>query len=591
MEGLSVILRRFLLAAFVGAACALSVYKLKGDWEHFALCPNRDVLSWDANLRMIYALDARDDAKSGHAWRAVVAGLRSPTWPPLHGWIATAAYVFTEPSTVVEAGIGFVFFVLLCISLIALGPICARFFSLPAWMGAAAALFTLVCLFHSKEITAYSLSAMLETQGMVFFLVFCGALLLADRDTRRVHFLLLAASTGLFLTKFPYGHILVMALVPAAILHEREHVRRLLEYVTRTYRGKALILPGVLLLIVTFLAVARFLPGTPPNIKFFKYTFYAVVLLLFVDFNVRLYINRLSLEWVPALWRNLYLWTALPILVLTLLEPDRFSSTVGTQLHQQDAARSFVWSIIVDFLDRPAPILALGVLGVAAVAVLVIRRSKANGSMVILTILFHLLILELLTSNKQMRHIYHIMPAMLLFTVLAALPAFVGFARSFLLSGVLASACYLLAAQGSVFRAEHRAVRYVCWTGPSRAMFEPVRALVAQVPPSTSHLKALIVNDYHLPNAPMPGRVWATDVDLLLRFRLAFAARNDSRHEWKSWSEFDRLLHIAPGCEPLQPLGERARLMQVRMEKTGEYRADGELCITDYRLSRTGETQ
>lgn len=600
MESLSPILRNLLLGIAVSATLALTVFKLSGDWRAFESCPNRDVLSWDANLRLIYTLDARDDMVSGHFGRAMLASLRSPTWPPLHGWIAMLVFAVHEPSTVADAGIGFAFYALLSASLLLGGIWIARQEGLPLWTGASAALFAVICLFHTRELTAYSLSAMLETQGMFFFWLTVLALYRAASQPNTGPWYLLLSSVALFLTKFPYGHILIMAVVPAALWKEKERLPRLVGFVFTTYRGKAAILPVVLMLIVAFLVVVRFLPGTPPNVKLFKYIFYGVVCLLFADFNLRLYRQRASLSWIPRLWRQVYIYVCLPILALTLLEPDRFSSTVGTQLHQQDSRRSFLLSIFADFTDSPIPLAILfgGFLLLMLLRLARTRRFELSSmAFAILLIVLHIAILELLTSNKQLRHIYHLMPALLVLLFLATVKAagasgWPGPAAALLL---LLSTGPLVSGEASVFGNAHHSSRYTCWTGPASSMFQPVRDLVALVPADPpSAKKTMLLNDFHRPDAPMPGRVWATDMDLLLRFHLDFKVRNDSRHQWKNWSEFARILHIAASCDGAEGsslVQSRAADVGVSVQRTTEYSTGQELCITEYRISKSVERQ
>jgi hypothetical protein len=594
MESVSTILRRSLLLLVLAACTGLIVFKFAADWREFQDCPNRDVLSWDANLRLIYTLDARDDFLTGHPVRAAIGTLRSPTWPPLHGWIAMTLFAFQNPSTVLDAGIGQAFYALLCVSLVAGMVWLSQREGLPAWTGGAAALFTLMCLFHSKELTAYSLSAMLETQGMFFLLLTMLALSRAASPPQSSPWWLLASSLGLFLTKFPYGHLLIMALVPAALLHERQALPALIGFLRGSYRGRALLLPAAMVLIVLFLALARFLPGTPPNVKVFKYIFYLVVTILFVDFNVRVYRSRAQLTWVPELWRQAYLFVCVPILLLTFLEPDRFSSTVGTQLHEQDSSRSFFLSLFLDFADSPWPVTLLFLLVTVTGVASFLRRPRTSHSslgFVFSILVLHILILEVLTSNKQLRHIYHLLPAFLGFTFIAAVKLESKLHNRVPISGlvILVSTTVFVMAPGSLFGPAHHQARYTCWTGPDRGMFQPVRDAVAAVPP-IERGKVILLNDFHDLNAPMPGRIWATDIDLLLRFRLNFKARNDSRHAWKTWDEFDRLLHVSAACGDATDeaaVMSRASEARASLKQEAVYRATGSpICITEYRISR-----
>ncbi|MCE9596492.1 MAG: hypothetical protein K8S54_00860 [Spirochaetia bacterium] len=602
MEGLQAILKTSVsvLLTTIALLCSgwLGYAKFSHDWQQFQHCPNRDVLSWDANLRMIQTLDVRSDFLNGHVLSGLGSWFESPTWPPLHSIIAQVVFIFTGPGTIPEAGIGFAFAILSILTLFAVAFSLARAENFPIWTGPALAFCCTVMLFHSPELTAYFLSAMLETQGMFFFLLTSFAFYRLRSSGLKARWWVLAGTLGLFLTKYPYGHILIVAGAPVLLLNDAARLPDLIRYLRTQYSGKALIVPGVVLGSVLLLAFAKFLPGGLLNSKTFKYVFYALVVILFLDFNWKLWRSGESVTW-PDSWRVGYLYCALPILFLTFLNPDRFSSTIGTQLHQQDSSRSYFLSIFTNFTDLSAPLLVwLAVLIVLSIVFIARNRNsildviRQPVHLTLLLIVAHIAVLEFLTANKQLRHIYHMLPALILFWGFSMLCL----ARQWrmgpglLTMGLLLASLPLLFGEKSFLGPHYYASRYVCWTGTERSLFEPVRTLVSRVDKTHSFV---LINRLHDADAPVPGLQWASEFDLLLRLQSSGLIRNDSRRKKPDWSRFDGALLIQGKC----PDAQGDVLVQNRAETAGEilrvenvHSGDG-LCIKDFRFSRNGERQ
>ncbi|MBL8021554.1 MAG: hypothetical protein JNM27_17925 [Leptospirales bacterium] len=602
MEGVQAILRHTLSGLMSGLllilAVALGYAKFSGDWKQFEHCPNRDVLSWDANLRMIQTLDVRSDFLHGNILRGIASWLESPTWPPLHSIIAQLLFIFTGPSTVTEVAIGLAFAVLTCAALLLIGVLVCRSADWPLWVGILLALACMVLMFHSPELTAYFLSAMLETQGMFFFLFTAFAFFKLWTAPGSARWWVLAGSLGLFLTKYPYGHILLVAGAPVVLLFENRSLPDLVGYVRKQYSGRSLIIPGVVIATVILLAFAKFLPGQFLNSKTFKYVFYALVVVLFVDFNWKLWSSRATTVW-PQTWRVGYLYCALPILLLTFLNPDRFSSTIGTQLHQQDASRSYFLSIFTSFADFSGPvILWFAILAVAAIVLGVVRRKEFLSAirrpafLTFVLIVSHILVLEFLTANKQLRHIYHLLPALFLFSALACMEILRNSKRvavSFACIVSLGTVPLLLTEKGFL-NTGYYSNRYVCWTGSERSLFDPVRNLTSQVDPNRSYV---ILNRLHEDSAPIPARQWATEFDLLLRMRSSGVVRNDSRRRKADWSEFNGALLIQAECS--DAAGNQALLSRALSAGKDLHLANSfsspDLCVRDFRFSRSDEKQ
>lgn len=602
MEGVQTILRQTLSGLTSGLllilAVSLGYAKFTGDWRQFERCPNRDVLSWDANLRMIQTLDVRSDFLNGNILRGIAAWIESPTWPPLHSVIAQLVFVFTGPSTVAEVGIGLTFAVLTCAALVLIAGLVCRKADWPIWVGLLLALACMVLLFHSPELTAYFLSAMLETQGMFFFLVTVFAFFKLWTAPMAARWWILAGSLGLFLTKYPYGHILLVAGAPVVLLFEKQSLAMLIGYVRNQYSGRSLVVPGIVVGAVLLLAFAKFLPGQFLNSKTFKYVFYALVVILFVDFNWKLWSSRTTTSW-PETWSVTYLYCALPILVLTFLNPDRFSSTIGTQLHQQDASRSYFLSIFTSFADLSWPvILWFALLAVATIGFGIAKRKefvpviRKPAFLSFILIVSHILVLEFLTANKQLRHIYHLLPALFLFSAFAGMEILRGSKLTAIgLACIVSLATIpLLFTEKGFLNDGYYSSRYVCWTGSERGLFDPVRNLVSRVDPNHSYV---ILNRLHEDTAPMPARQWATEFDLLLRMQSSGVVRNDSRRRKADWSEFNGALLIQAGCS--DAAGNEALLSRANSAGKEAHLANSfsfaDLCVRDFRFSRNDEKQ
>lgn len=69
---------------FIGFGVFLVVFYATKSWETFLqICPNKDFLSWDENIRLNQVLDQYVDFRNGNWFYGVMPFLESPTWPPL----------------------------------------------------------------------------------------------------------------------------------------------------------------------------------------------------------------------------------------------------------------------------------------------------------------------------------------------------------------------------------------------------------------------------------------------------------------------------------------------------------------------------
>lgn len=635
-----------LLAAGLGALGWI----LSGAWSAFAACPNRDVLSWDANLRYLTVLDMRRDLAAGD----LTAGLRpifdSPTWPALRPVLALLVFAVAPggPSTVLDVGLTYALFVALWLALAVLAWRLAGSPGVAVWLGAAVALLSM------RELWLYALSAMLEIQGMLFAVgtaYFC-YVLFADaagnedtaapggRVSRATLAGLFVGIQGLYHTKYPYGVILLVALVLleiARLPYGDADFRRLpLRILLRGGdEGRGRIGAGGtarIVLYFVFVCCAALALGGGRRLglelsdRGLRNLFYAATLLVFVDFNVALFRGRVLLrETLAVRTRALYATAILPAAVWMLVHPDRFSATLGTRDHVQDASRSFLQALGGEVWFEPAvfvlPALAAAVFVLAVfVAGRRVRPPAPVRALAFLLVLWALQIavLELTTPNKQLRHVYHLLPAALVLCLaagarLALLAAAsirtgalrfvadgdtkfpVGAAAGVLLPLLLAlpglpRATALVS--GAQFDAEA-----VCFTGDNPGMVAPARRL-ARAFAQQADRKTVAVNLLHKltqADGSWPaGRYIATDIDLLLR-EAARARGGELRSDdppLATWAGFSQLLLIADRCDESyeEAIAARAAGFGLELRAAGETRQDERgICLRRYDLIAVAE--
>jgi len=86
------------------------VYSLN---QNFLLCPNKDMLLWDANIRMIQSIDFLSYLRVGEFFSAVKLILDSPTWPPLRSLISAILILLNgQPDPILDTRVSIVFFFL-----------------------------------------------------------------------------------------------------------------------------------------------------------------------------------------------------------------------------------------------------------------------------------------------------------------------------------------------------------------------------------------------------------------------------------------------------------------------------------------------
>lgn len=560
-------------------AVSVILYNTMDGWQdRYELCPAKNHLSWDGNLRFTRVHDSYQDIThaDGNGFLSVAADLFSaPTWPPLR-WVLSLTLALISgnpPDPVTDTYISTAFFFLLFPSLLYI-----LFRIVPSKIEASL-LWSVVSLLlmTTYEIAAYAFSAMLETQGMFFFVwsmyylyrAYSGELTTWYRTG------LVLLTLGLTLTKYPYGIMLILCLIILELIRNPAFIWR---YLTGPLWNRYAKWKAVLLILYAAAAFALSVAGPLAGTRTGKLILYSAIVILFIDFTVFAFRNR---EQFRVIHRVLYACVLLPSLGFFFVHPDRFTSFLSAGLHVQDANRIFISSLFREVFAGRLPIaLFLGSAFTGFAVLTIIRflmfRDKASGLgrrglyriysrivrkpyvSVALVTLFSFLLLEMATDNKQLRHIYHLLPAMICFLFLPFLepgyrkpekrPESVERKNNRLIV-LKKSAAYavlillLFILPGRVAMAEKKFP--VCFSGIDREVFALTGKLAKGMPSGN----LVIENEFHNVMSTSPVRPLASDIDLMIRLNQRNSyIRHDSSYKLKTWEKFDYFILITDRC-------------------------------------------
>lgn len=634
-------------------------------------CTSRDVLQPDGNIRMTEALDRYQDLRDGRYLRFVRSFFTGDTWPPLRPTLALALFLVFQPDAVLDASVSLVFYALLFPSLAFIAVRMSRSWIGGAGLFAFIAALLVHAREFAAYANASMLETqgMFFLVWTIYFLAemlrecYAERAPSADESDRRVSrpvFAgLLASFLGLTFTKYPYVIMLFLALAAYEALRDPRGLTRLVTtLLDQHYRGWRRAALAVVALAFVSILVAGKLGYAGLNSKSVKYGIWFFSAVIFVDLAVFAFRRRaLALSAAPAALRYIYLCGILPAFAWILSHPDRFSSIIGGQFWLPPAGmdvsllfrKTFFETLFLHVFIPPAlfaGLLAAGGAALIALAYFAGRATRApqsgaplaaDGTRPVarlvqrlepvfrfvegplagfrLPAFFALAIVwlqffaqELFSPNKQDRHIYHLLPALGLYSGLALMAALAaapphfrrvasaarpaGMAVS--LAGLACLGCAVFSAvrSGGVFSAGYSdfRVREFCFTGRAPELFEPARWAAAQL---AADRRTVLINAMNTAPFELNQREQTTELDLLLRMRAIAAGgavRNDNRHVWKSWSEFDRLVTLTPTCPDAAgraQIGARAAALGVRLgEPLRELpHPGGRLCLLEYSLS------
>ena len=610
-------------------------------------CANKDVLSWDANIRMIQTIDQYQAIKHGKILQGLLPFFAAPTWPPLRNMIALPYHLITpgglDPAKDIYISQIFWVFAFLIIPVLAFEISHSIIAASVIW------LFSTMALVYSTELVAYSFSSMLETQG-IFFTLLIGlyvyrvydieinkeggamqspgieqsALLRPFQGLWRSG--LFIATFGLFFTKYPYGLMLIIAMVGIEMVRNPfQFINFIVKYWKTESRliGKMLLVGFLIAPVVIFLAAK--VDFIDLKSKGSRNIIFIIMLMFFIDFNIRIFRKGSAFVLLSNTARIIYINVIFPMAIWLLVNPDRINSTVGTQLHVQEQNRIYLLSYFQDAYHQPwIPLFVSLALIYGVLAVLFqgwnrmspeedgnhsnvqltnsdiwknLYYSMINNPWFLTLMIFigQYAVLEILTGNKQLRHIYHLIPVITVVGMaglIRLLPTKNQFYEYVTLGGMLLVSLAIAAADGLPGQQSYYREREVCFTGLNRADFNIPRTVASHIDP---HKQYVVINMFHDLNSDLDGRYLATEFDLLMRMRVISNSHdgillNDSRYGLRDWSDFNSLLILSSSCtDPQRELfvHERARQMGKQIYLEESFPVEGKnICLDTYRLEK-----
>ena len=419
--------------------------------EKFLECPYLDFLSWDGNLRFITSLRMMDSIRNFEIFNFIKLVLDAPTWPTFRNLIQTFLFFIFDITGKSDTYITVSFFVLTLLSF----PIVfsnlkinsrSIFYSLLGFL----------LLFYSNTYLLYSFSSMLEVQGGFFSLLFIYFFYRFQIQKSNI----LPVFVSLFLTyqtKYPYGYINIFFIIIYYIIFYNSDFYKLLSEYTLFLKNKKIIFTFIILFLILGISILlrNNLPG---KLSFYlKYSF----ILIFYSINLIFILNNYKVNKSKIM--EILIFIVFPILLFTILHPDRVGSSMGTISHIQADGKavgditkhdlnyyiSFFYIIYYDiwnnseigiiffvvqflsvlkilnifsnsrFLDKKFQIIELFRLLLNKIE---LNRNKfltKNPSFLYsFYILISLIGLTFLTPNHQSRHVFHLYPILIVSTLL-----------------------------------------------------------------------------------------------------------------------------------------------------------------------------
>ncbi|TGK18626.1 hypothetical protein EHO61_09115 [Leptospira fluminis] len=463
-----------ILGAFtVAAAFLLTGMMVWKHWTFFLdLCPMKDLLTWDENIRLSQLLDQYQDFRDGRYWRGFFPFLEASTWPPLRSILSL--FLLWGPGdwpiTWKDSFLGLAFYALCFPTLVFIS---FRITGSLLFSGIVSA-FVLAMTLHTTETPAYSLSSMLETQGMfvllwVYFSLYrlydsvrdlpAGSEL--DPQNKSVRSLISVSLLALFFTKYPYGLLLFISLFAYETLSRFPELVGFLRFSIRThYKGLRLVFLILVVGMVFSLPLLRAVTDWNLDQKNFKKILYFLTVLLFLDFNYFLFTNRKEAKALaPPSLRILYIYAILPSFIWLFANLDRVMSLVNAQMIVNKFVRSFILSLFESpsdkipashVFDHPWIFRAFFVVALAWIlywSYSEIRKKRQKGTSegtestgisersggileklerlswpsalrdpllaVTAVVFLQYIVIDLSTGNKQLRHVFYPLPALI----------------------------------------------------------------------------------------------------------------------------------------------------------------------------------
>ncbi|WCL47687.1 hypothetical protein [Leptospira sp. GIMC2001] len=622
-----------LLGFILLTIAAVSIYHFSTNaWNYFLeVCPNTDVLTWDENIRLNNVLDQYSDFRDGNIFRAIHPFLESPTWPPLRSiitlgllYIPTKLLGLPENLLITEFDslVGLLFLIASFVSIALIS-----YLILKSWLySGVITLSSVGFILQTYEVPAYSMSSMLETQSMFFLIWSIYFLYKLYEDTQRsdrspstkIRWGLGLSLVGFFFTKYPYGLMLFIAILFVEILRSPGSIGNFIRYAMENhYKGIRRIFFLIVVLTVLSLPFLRLFGELNLNQRPFKLFLYYFSLPVFLDFNYFLWSHRKKIqEKVSVSIQWIYLLGILPCLFWIYTNPDRVSSLIDAQMIVNHYTKSFFLSLVsshsgdmmmpMAVFDEPWAIRILLVFAFLSISIYIIKNLKkskilgivSNPLLSVSLILFmQLLILETTTGNKQLRHILQFLPSLVLllwvwvFQLLniRKLNSMNSYIIQALVAIVFLVSLLSLVGINGLWANRFFGNKHICLRGEDANIFEPARWIAAQLPENKN---LILFNGFHDGfNYDKSGRLIASEIDLKIRLDRykTQKIRNDNKHKWKTWSDFDELVFISYSCKDENlhaKLAKRAEDTKSQLQSIQKIsHPSGEYCLERYKIS------
>lgn len=604
---------------FIIFGISLVVFYATKSWETFLnLCPNKDFLSWDENIRLNQVLDQYVDFRNGSWFRGVMPFLESPTWPPLRSVLTfvTLFLPIDAYETYRDSFLGLFFLILVYPGLV---YISFRITKSLLWAGILSGLIFILTI-QTGEVPAYSLSSMLETQSMFFLLFSIYAIYrLYDVDNREseidsgTKWLVFFSLFGFYFTKYPYGILFFMACFAYELVRSPSKYKDVLVYLLKHYaRGVRLVYLVFVVLMVFSLPVLRVVTKINLNQKGFKQFMFGITFLLFVDLSVYFFRKRDEIKKVfPKTAVVLWIYAIFPAFLWLFMNPDRVNALIDAQMIVNAYTRSFFLTLWTEpGLDPSVPgvfdfiwgFRTLIIFSVLSLLYFLFRSgtkfpTKLKDPLLAGTVILflELLILEVTTGNKQPRHVLQFIPAIGLMSFLWILRLYelaetkiekLASVSVFLLTSlfVFSNSVY---SQG-ILSGKFYETKMFCYRGMNVGDFQPAREIAERITPEK---KYVLINAFHFEEKyNTRGRVLASDFDLAMKLKTykQGMVRNDNKYRWKEWTDFDSVLLLSDVCPDSfveEKFENRTKILNSKSTLLSTYReSSGIACLQEYKL-------
>lgn len=530
--------------------------------EFFLKCPNKEMLLWDANIRMIQAIDILLYFKEKNYLEAIKILIDSPTWPPLRVLISIFLILLNgNPDPILDTRPSIIFFILLLFSIL----IFVFFFYIRKTKDQLNQILfyfsigiTITFLFLLKQITEYFFNSMLEIQGMLFYFIFIFYLLFLEKENYKVSFIhkLFFFFSGflIYFTKYPYGILITLSFIFIEFLKDPKFFIQETLSILKTYKNYRIFFIFLVVVSILFVFLYPFVHFEYFKKKFIKNFIYFSLFIFFIEFNI--YLLKTKKYYYSNSFRFVYKFFIFPFSIIILSHPDRFHSLLGAQSDTIEKERNFFISLFFDYFVNFEFFIILMILSFSMIFYLIYQNRKNISELIrksfiiqiILFLWFHLILLEFTTTNHQARYIFQIIPPLILFHILVFKE--ISNRKIMIFIVFILSIIFIFNLYSLIF-SYIPSKRNVCFAGTDTKIFKPVYEIKNLIPENT---RGIIFNEFHeykknslqLDN---PYLFIPTDIDLHLRYKIynqGFLINYQKNLKFPK--NIDKLIYITYSC-------------------------------------------